>query len=529
MKIILVGINVSADRKFYSLSLRYLRAFALADDQIRNRVTIVLKDYGLETPESTIIGELTDAKPDFVGFSTFFWNMEKVIAISQEIKNLMPTLCIVVGGPQVSYEPKQILEEYDSLDVVVKGEGEETFAELLRSLLHIGPTAEAVLGLAYRFEGAICETDDRPPLRDLNLVPSPHLPSECTPGMDFATSAGPTFEPMGILETYRGCPFRCAYCCWTSRATRFFSWDRVKREVEYMIGQGVRSIYVIDPDLALNRTVYQKLITLLTEHNSQIRIDAFVNLDCMDGDQVDLYCKGPFHALEIGLQTTNPDALKAIQRPWRKEKFEKNYFELFNHPNRHFTMIVDLIVGLPGDNHDGFKQSLAYALDVLKAERVHIFPLTILRGSALDRRLSEFGFEVEGKHVGRVLRNTSYTKEDMDASLILARAFLVTYWAELFHRHDFVAQLTHVANISRFQLVECVSRWLTECPEYHERFIHFAAKLDPLKADGARLELTPDLVTWAQAEMRDICRAFVSCFAADLMLSQIEHCTSGSE
>jgi radical SAM superfamily enzyme YgiQ (UPF0313 family) len=485
MNVVLVGLNINSD-ELYSLSLRYLKAYARKNPEIKQNVSISIMDYGIDMPESKLIKEIMAKKPDLVGFSAFLWNMDKIISVSKLLKESCPDVIVVVGGPQVSCQPKEILSKYHALNVIVKGEGEATFEELILCYLGNGRSLLDLEGIAYREGKEIKENADRPVIENIDDIPSPYVDDD-TEGF-----AG----PFALWQTFRGCVHACTYCNWTSRGLRLFSSERLKKELEYFMKNGIERLWLIDSDISLNRKRLRPLLETVAEKSPPPeRIGAFLNLDNCELADIHLYSKLPFGMIEIGLQTINPTVLTHLGRHWNKDRFERNWFYLRNHPQRRSGLCVDLIIGLPGDDHQSFKESMRYVVDVLKPDTPSVFILQILRGSKLYEMTDEFGFELEGEHCFWVKSSISYSRADMRKSIRLAFAYYFMHYFEYEYR-DFGNLLIQVLNLTKFEIIEHLAGWLEDHPHYlpdwYDHFLSYETFLDLKSQPISSKERSPD-------------------------------------
>ena len=453
MNVVLVGLNVYA-RDLYSLANRYLKVYAYKNSDIRSNVHISIKDFDYGIEETAFMSAIAMEKPVIVGFSALVWNMEKIVFLSRLLKALNKDIKIIVGGPQVSYKPIEILAKYPSLDYIVKGEGEVTFQELLLYFLGKGKSLPEIDGLAYRDNGVPRENRDRELIEDINQIPSPYL------------TENPEEIPGWIAqwETFRGCVYNCAYCIWGRRKLRFYDTERLKKELEYFICKGVGHILFVDSAINLNSRRLKEHFETILKNNPPIEsIAAFLHLEDLEPSDIDFYCRIPFSVMEIGLQTTNPVALKNIGRIWKKAKFERNWFPLRDNLNRRFELRVDLIIGLPGDNLDTFRESLRYVVDVLKPDTPSLFMLQLLRGSRLHQQADNYGIMVEDDYRNWVKGSSSYSSQDMFRSKILGFAYYLMYYVELFSR-KFYGLIIDSLKITKFQLIDSLAQWFEKNP-----------------------------------------------------------------
>src|SRR4030043_2172588 len=243
----------------FSLALGYLKAYALKDNVIRENVEIEILDFDTEMLiVQQVVYYLSQAKPDIIGFSCYCWNIGKVLDTARIMKTISPQTQIVLGGPEVGPIGSKYLTENNFIDVIVKGEGEVTFAELLKYYLGKG-RLEQIQGISYRANGQVFENPDRPLIEELGEIPSPYLEGILIPR-----------DKVTYIETFRGCIFRCSYCFEGKNfpRPRFFPEDRVKREIEFIMSHPeIKSFHFVDPIFNLKKARLQKIVEMLSSAN----------------------------------------------------------------------------------------------------------------------------------------------------------------------------------------------------------------------------------------------------------------------
>ncbi|MDD3874905.1 MAG: cobalamin-dependent protein, partial [Methanosarcina sp.] len=150
MKIALTTLNAKYIHS--NLALRYL--FAVAG-QARN--TLEIREFTINHEDDYIYTELLRGEYGAICFSCYIWNIERILYLAETIKKAKPDLIIVLGGPEAGHRGEELLKNYKAIDLIVMGEGEETFPDLLALLLKQSPRdLEAISGLIYRRNGDIC-------------------------------------------------------------------------------------------------------------------------------------------------------------------------------------------------------------------------------------------------------------------------------------------------------------------------------------------------------------------------------------
>jgi radical SAM superfamily enzyme YgiQ (UPF0313 family) len=243
--------------------------------------------------------------------------MDKILELSRLLKQLDPHTKIILGGPEVGPIAHKCMTENPAVDVVVMGEGEATFQELLRSYLDHGKPMASVKGITYRQNGKILSTEQRPLMDDLGDIPSPYLTGILTPR-----------DRVTYLETYRGCPYRCAFCFEGKNfpKLRFFPEERIRREIELVTGNpNISTFHVVDSVFNLKKSRLRRIAQMFNEANRSgaglTTVEVMAEL--VDEETVGLLKKANVLSVETGPQTVNTNTIKNINRYYRKEKFNR--------------------------------------------------------------------------------------------------------------------------------------------------------------------------------------------------------------
>ncbi len=394
----------------FSLALGYLKSYAEKEKFILQNTEIVIVDFDAEIHDvRQVVYYLSQSKPDIIGFSCFCWSINKVLETARVVKMLFPHIKIVLGGPEVGPVATKYLEENRFIDVVVKGEGEVTFAELLKYYMGRG-RLEEINGISYRVDGQVLENPDRPLIEDLAEIPSPYLEGVLAPR-----------DKVTYLETYRGCIFRCGYCFEGKNfpRPRFFPEDRIKREIELIMSNPeIKSFHFVDPIFNLKKERLVKLAEMLSTANhfgTELRTIEII-AEFVDEETIDLFKKANVKSVETGPQTVNKDTLKNVNRYYDKEKFEKAVRLL---EDNGIEVLTDLIIGLPGDNFFKFVKS-AKTLIALKPTTIIFSILHVLPGTVLYEQSQAFGLKFDEKAPHLVLDTPTFPYEEIDKAVVMA-------------------------------------------------------------------------------------------------------------
>lgn len=406
-KILLLSFNWAGH---FSLALGYLKAYAIKNRYIRENSDIEIIDFDTESLDNQqVIYYILQNKPDVIGFSCYCWNINKVLDISRIIKKILPDIKIILGGPEVGPISQKYLKENKFIDVIVKGEGEITFSELVESFFG-EKRLEEIKGISYRKNGDIYENEDREPIDDLSIVPSPYIEGILKPK-----------DKVTYIETYRGCIFKCYYCFEGKRLTnlRFFPEERVKKEIEFVLSYPeVKSFHFVDTIFNFRKDRLKWLCETISSaniYNTELRTVEVI-LEFVDEETIELFKKANVKSVETGPQTINEDTLKNVNRFYKEEKFFKGVRLL---EENGIEVTCDLIIGLPGDSFFKFYRSARKIMD-MKPYNIVFSILHVLPGTVLYEKSDYYSLNFDDKAPHLVLGTPEFSYEDIDKSVIMA-------------------------------------------------------------------------------------------------------------
>ncbi len=391
MKILLTAVNakyIHSNPAIYSLK-RYADCY---------RDHIFLSEYTINHYPDQILQSLYKQKPDVLAFSCYIWNIGIIEEVIKEYRKLDKDVKIWVGGPEVSYDAKACMERIPELDGVMIGEGEETFLELAGHYVDQMMSLKDIKGLCYRDEdGSIVETSCRMPL-DFSRLPFMY---EEIKGLD-------AFENRIIYyETSRGCPFSCSYCLSSiDKRVRLRDMDLVKEELTLFLDKKVAQVKFIDRTFNCNKEHAMAIWQFIKEHDNGITNFHFeIAADILTEEEMELIktMRPGLIQLEIGVQSTNPQTIKAINRAMNLEKVARNVARVKSGHNIH--QHLDLIAGLPYEDYDSFAKSFNDVY-VMEPDQLQLGFLKVLKGSYMKEVCEEHGIVYKSKAPYEVL----YTK-----------------------------------------------------------------------------------------------------------------------
>lgn len=343
---------------------------------------VVVKEYTINQIRDDILKDIYLEQPDVICFSCYIWNISFVRELVPDLKKILPQVEFWAGGPEVSYDAVEFLKKNPAFFGVMVGEGEETFHELAGYYIERKPeTLSGICGVAFRNENKgrdIVHTGWRE-LMDLSKVP-------------FAYSNLTEFKNRIIYyESSRGCPFSCSYCLSSiDKKLRFRDIELVKKELQFFIDNKVPQVKFVDRTFNCKHDHAMEIWRYITENDNGITNFHFeISADLLRAEELALMktMRPGLIQLEIGVQSTNPQTIKAIRRTMDFEKLKGIVEQIHSFGNIH--QHLDLIAGLPYEGYDSFHKSFCdvYAL---RPEQFQLGFLKVLKGSYMMEMTGEY-------------------------------------------------------------------------------------------------------------------------------------------
>ena len=343
---------------------------------------VVIKEYTINQIQDDILKDIYLEQPDVICFSCYIWNISFVKELVSDLKKILPHVDFWAGGPEVSYDAVEFLKKNPAFFGVMVGEGEETFHELAGYYIERKPeNLKEIRGVAFHDETKvpdIVHTGWRE-LMDLSKVP-------------FAYSNLTEFKNRIIYyESSRGCPFSCSYCLSSiDKKLRFRDIELVKKELQFFIDNKVPQVKFVDRTFNCKHDHAMAIWRYITEHDNGITNFHFeISADLLREEELALMktMRPGLIQLEIGVQSTNPQTIKAIRRTMDFEKLKGIVEQIHSFGNIH--QHLDLIAGLPYEGYDSFHKSFCdvYAL---RPEQFQLGFLKVLKGSHMMEMTGEY-------------------------------------------------------------------------------------------------------------------------------------------
>ncbi|UBK76695.1 B12-binding domain-containing radical SAM protein [Clostridium perfringens] len=391
MKILLTAINSKYIHS--NLAVRYLKAFTKDLDFQGD-----IKEFSINDRVENILEGIIEEKPDVVAFSCYIWNMEFVNRLAELIKLVDPNIEILYGGPEVSYEGKEFLENHEG-EYVIVGEGEKTFREFVLYKLGEGKI-EDIKGLNYKRDGKVFENPKRPEM-DMNELVFPYTYEE------------DINNKIVYYEASRGCPFKCKYCLSSvMHGVRFLDVERVKKELKYFMERGLKLVKFVDRTFNCNREYTVELLKYLSEQDTETRFHFEVAADLLTEEQIEILNnapKGRFQ-LEVGVQTTNNEVLHNINRYITYENIKEKVLKVA--AGKNVMQHLDLIAGLPGEDLESFKKSFNDVHDI-RPDEIQLGFLKLLKGSSMREEAKKWGIVYSPYAPYEIIRSKDISYEEL--------------------------------------------------------------------------------------------------------------------
>ena len=373
MKILLVACNA----KYIHSNLAVYDLQAYASDYADH---IVLKEYTINQQKDDIMRDIYLEHPDVVCVSCYIWNLSFVKELMADLIKILPGADFWAGGPEVSYDAEKFLTENSEFKGVMVGEGEETFKELAGYYVEKNPqNLKDMTGICYRDGDQIIHNGWRQ-IMDLSSIP-------------FIYKDLSEFKNRIIYyESSRGCPFSCSYCLSSiDKKLRFRDTETVKKELQFFIDNKVPQVKFVDRTFNCKHDHAMAIWKYINEHdNGVINFHFEISADLLREEELqEMSTMRPgLIQLEIGVQSTNPDTIKAIHRTMDFEKLKGIVDRIHSFGNIH--QHLDLIAGLPYEDYDSFRHSFndVYAL---KPQQLQLGFLKVLKGSHMMEMCREYG------------------------------------------------------------------------------------------------------------------------------------------
>ena len=384
MKILLAACNAKYIHS--NLAVYDLKAYSSDYDE-----HVILREYTINQPKDEILKDIYSSGADVVCFSCYIWNISFVRELIRDLVKILPKTAFWAGGPEVSYDAEKFLTEMPEMTGVMVGEGEKTFHDLLEFYIDGKDSLEEISGIAYRTGDKIIHNGWRE-LMDLSAIP-------------FVYEHLEKFENRIIYyESSRGCPFSCSYCLSSiDKKLRFRNLELVKKELQFFLDHRVPQVKFVDRTFNCKHEHAMTIWKYILEHDNGVTNFHFeISADLLREEEMELMSqmRPGLIQLVIGVQSTNPETIRAIHRHMDLKKLEHcvNRVHSFRNIHQH----LDLIAGLPYEDYDIFHQSFNDVYQ-MKPDQLQLGFLKVLKGSLMQKEAEGYGIVYKEKEPYEVL------------------------------------------------------------------------------------------------------------------------------
>ena len=414
MKVVLISI----DAKYIHTNnaVRLLKANSSFD--------ITILEYTIKDSIDQIVTDIESLQPDVIGCSVYIWNVSLFRIIIDRLR--LEGSKLILGGPEVSYEPAFFLNKHP-VDYVVRGEGEHTFESLLQHIDQ-GESPESIPGIAFKKDDDIVINPIQE-ITDLNTVKPPYFFPEDIPHIP---------NKISYIESSRGCPYNCSYCLSSlEEKVRFFPQKEVQKAILYLMEKGSRTIKFLDRTFNANRYAFELIDFIILHDNHKTVFQFEITGDVLRSDiveHINQYARKGLFRFEIGIQSTNDETNTLVDR----RQDTKRLFDRIKHiqDGDVIDLHLDLIAGLPRENKESFIKTFN---DVyfLGAKELQLGFLKMLRGTKIRKQADLYNYKYNPDSPYEIISNDALSEEDIE------EIKLVEHMLELYHNKGYFGDNLH--------------------------------------------------------------------------------------
>lgn len=460
---------------------------------------VTVKEYTINNELLAVLGDIYRERPAVLGLACYIWNIEATLSLAALVKKVLPEVSIVLGGPEVTPDPAEVLRANPAVDHIICGEGEETLAALLAARSDNRPVT-GIPGLASRQNGEITACVPQV-VKDLATIPFSYDED------DMKSLRG----RIVYYESSRGCPYSCQYCLsGVTAGVRFLPLDRVFADLAFLIAHGVRQVKFVDRTFNARPDHYLPILEFLAARDTETNFHLEIAADLLDERALAILRAAPpgRFQFEIGVQSTNPATLAAIKRHNDWPRIVAVVGALRAAGNAHLHL--DLIAGLPYEDYAGFARSFndVYAL---RPDMLQLGFLKLLKGSGIRAGAGGHGYVFMDGAPYEVLSNNYMSYSEIRTLKIVEEVFNQVYnsgrfaatlewltaaWGDAFRLYEAMAayweerDLHLVPHAAKTLHMHLAAFCQTVRPDLADDSRHFQ------KFDAIRQDIRPDGLPW---------------------------------
>lgn len=395
MRTVLCAVN--AKYIHTNLALRYLKAYLSRHEGMET----ILREYSTNDLTERIVDDLYLERADLIAFSCYIWNVEACLRIAAALKALQPGLRVVLGGPEVSYDPGSMMELHPCIDGIISGEGEESFRLLARAL-HSGTGPDVIPGLLWR--------------RQEGFISAPRLETLDMESLPFPYEMGELTEMrsrIAYYESSRGCPYACSYCLSANeRKMRFLSLERVQSDLDILLRHPLREIKFVDRCFNADERRSRAIMEYILQSACDTPVHLEINADLLSDEMLDFLTRVPSGRFnfEIGVQSIKTEVLAAVNRHCNLDRLQIAIDRLVEAGNIHIHL--DLLAGLPGEDLERFAESFDWVCR-RRPDHIQLGFLKMLKGAPIRSVSGLHGYVCQDYPPYEVLSNHYLSHDEM--------------------------------------------------------------------------------------------------------------------
>jgi len=316
-------------------------------------IDVSVADFVVNPYSSACLEDILNRfQPQIVGITSVTMTFDNAVQIAKDVKQINPDIVTVMGGPHVSFCAEETMESYPEVDIIVKGEGDESIVDLTRAMEN-GRRWDRVEGIVYRDGTGLCSTGDRKKMTDVNDLPVPArhlLPLGRYRALNMPVS----------MTTSRGCPFQCIFCVgrkMVGAKVRYRNAQSVVDEMVYLNTLGFSQINIADDLFTANKKHCVGICDEILARGLKIKWSSFARVDTVSREVLSKMKAAGCDSVSFGIETANVGILKTIKKgitiPQVIEAVKMC-------TDTGVTPCASFILGLPGETPETLRETVEF-------------------------------------------------------------------------------------------------------------------------------------------------------------------------